>query len=172
MWRGLDDVRKPLIAAVNGYALGGGCEVAMMCDIIYANTNAKFGQPELHLGVIPGMGATQRLIRAVGKSKAMEMILAGAPINAEEAHACGLVSKVLPQDQLLPEARKLAARIAQYSMPVVAKAKDCIKRSMEMPLAEGIRYEQREFWSCFALQDQKNGMAAYLHKQDPVFTNS
>ncbi|KAK9812351.1 hypothetical protein WJX73_004564 [Symbiochloris irregularis] len=170
-WRGLDGVRKPILAAVNGFALGGGCELVMMCDIAIASETATFSQPELSLGVIPGMGATQRLIRTVGKAKAMDMILTGRRITAAEAEQMGLISRVVPQEQLMPEALKISRAIAKCSAPVVAKAKDCIKRGLEVPLSEGLRYEMREFWSCFALQDQKNGMAAFLQKQNPVFTD-
>ncbi|BDA46697.1 probable enoyl-CoA hydratase echA8 [Coccomyxa sp. Obi] len=171
-WKELREVRKPIIAAVNGYALGGGCEVAMMADIIIASDNASFGQPEVTLGVIPGMGGTQRLIREVGKSKAMEMILCGRRLTAAEAERAGLVSRVVPQDQLLPEAYKLAAKIGGLSTIAIAKAKDCVHRAYEMSLAEGLRYEQREFWSSFGLEDQREGMRAFLEKREPHFTDS
>ncbi|PSC76463.1 enoyl-hydratase [Micractinium conductrix] len=168
-WETLRSVRKPLIAAVNGYALGGGCELAMMCDIILASDKAQFGQPEITLGVIPGMGGTQRLARAVGKSRAMEMVLTGARVNATEAVRMGLASRVLPAAELLDEARKLAGRIAEMSAPVVAKAKECVLVAQEQGLNEGLRFEKREFWSCFALSDQKEGMSAFVQKRKPEF---
>jgi enoyl-CoA hydratase/carnithine racemase len=168
-WDDLRLVRTPLIAAVNGYALGGGCELAMACDIILAADTASFGQPEVTLAVIPGMGGTQRLARAVGKSRAMEMILTGARVGAEEAARMGLVSRVVPVAELLGEARRVGAKIAQFSAPVVAKAKECVALAFEVGLAEGLRGEKREFWSCFALEDQKEGMAAFLGKRPPAF---
>lgn len=168
-WDSLRMVRKPIIAAVNGYALGGGCEVAMMCDIIIASDNASFGQPEITLGVIPGMGGTQRLTRAVGKSRAMEMILTGARITAAEAAKMGLISRVVPQEDLMDEVRKVAFRIAEHSSPSVAKAKEAVNMAYESTLQEGLRFEKREFWSCFALEDQKEGMAAFLNKRKPKF---
>ncbi|GAB4818518.1 hypothetical protein N2152v2_005564 [Parachlorella kessleri] len=168
-WEDLRAVRKPIIAAVNGFALGGGCEVAMMCDIIIASDNASFGQPEITLGIIPGMGGTQRLTRAVGKSRAMEMILTGDRISAEEAARMGLVSRVVPKEQLLAEARKIATKIAAYSAPVVAKAKESVNAAFEMTLAEGLRFEKREFWSCWGLEDQKEGMAAFAQKRKADF---
>lgn len=151
-WEALRSVRKPLIAAVNGYALGGGCELALMCDIIVAADSASLGQPEITLGVIPGMGGTQRLTRAVGKSRAMEMILTGARVSAGEAAKIGLVSRTVPAGELMAEVNKIAAKIAQYSAPVVAKAKDCVNAAYEGSLTEGLMHEKREFWSCFALQ--------------------
>lgn len=170
-WQELRLIHKPLIAAVNGYALGGGCEVAMMCDIIIASKTAKFGQPEIQLGVIPGMGGTQRLVRAVGKSKAMEMILTGDRIDADEALRLGLVSTVVEPDQLLGHAVTLAQKIASYSHPVVAKAKECVNIAEEVGLSAGLSYERQEFWSCFALQDQKEGMAAFNQKRKAEFKN-
>ncbi|KAK9827746.1 hypothetical protein WJX81_008653 [Elliptochloris bilobata] len=164
----LADVRKPTIAAVAGYALGGGCELAMLADILIAADTAVFGQPEVTLGVIPGLGGTQRLVRAVGKAKAMEVVLGGARLTAEQAERAGLAARVVPAAELMAEARALAGRIAAASAPAVAKAKDCVLRALETPLAEGLRYEQREFWSCFALQDQKEGMAAFIEKRKPV----
>ncbi|KAK9806139.1 hypothetical protein WJX72_003043 [[Myrmecia] bisecta] len=161
-----------MIAAVNGYALGGGCEVAMMCDIILASESASFGQPEIQLGVIPGMGGTQRLVRAVGKSAAMEMILTGARITAEQAQEAGLVSAVYPPEELMAEALKMANTIASYSPLMVAKAKDCVNGAYEMTLAEGLRYERREFWSSFGLEDQREGMRAFLEKRKPTFKGS
>lgn len=168
-WGALRSVRKPLIAAVNGYALGGGCELAMMCDIIIASETASFGQPEIALGVIPGMGGTQRLTHAVGKSRAMEMILTGARISATEAAAIGLISRTVPADQLMTETRKVAGKIAEYSTPVVAMAKECVNEAFEVGLGEGLRFEKRLFWSCFALDDQRAGMAAFVQKQKPEF---
>ncbi|KAL4444220.1 hypothetical protein ABPG75_011957 [Micractinium tetrahymenae] len=170
-WETLRSVRKPLIAAVNGYALGGGCELAMMCDILLASDKAQFGQPEISLGVIPGMGGTQRLTRAVGKSRAMEMILTGARISAQEAVKIGLASRAVPAAELMDEARKVAKRIAEHSTPVVAKAKECVLVAQEQGLNEGLRFEKREFWSCFALDDQKEGMAAFVQKRKPDFKN-
>lgn len=168
-WETLRSVRKPLIAAVNGYALGGGCELAMMCDILLASDKAQFGQPEISLGVIPGMGGTQRLARAVGKSRAMELVLTGARISAAEAVKMGLASRAVPAAELLDEARKVARRIAEHSAPVVAKAKECVLVAQEQGLNEGLRFEKREFWSCFALEDQKEGMAAFVQKRKPAF---
>lgn len=170
-WDTLRSVRKPLIAAVNGYALGGGCELALMCDIILASDKAQFGQPEVSLGVIPGMGGTQRLARAVGKSRAMEMILTGARISAAEAVKIGLASRAVPADELMEEARKVACRIAAFSSPVVAKAKECVQVAQEQGLNEGLRFEKREFWSCFALEDQTEGMTAFVQKRKPAFKN-
>lgn len=168
-WQDLQRLRKPLIAAVDGYALGGGCEVAMLCDIIVASDTATFGQPELALGVIPGMGATQRLTRAVGKAKAMDMILTGARMTAADAERAGLVSRVVPEDQLMPTAVAIAQGIAGKSRLAVAKAKECINRAAEVPLSEGVRFEQREFWSLFGHADQREGMAAFLEKREPQF---
>jgi enoyl-CoA hydratase/carnithine racemase len=170
-WETLRSVRKPIIAAVNGYALGGGCEMAMMCDIILASDKAQFGQPEISLGVIPGMGGTQRLTRAVGKSRAMEMILTGKRIDAAEAERIGLVSRVVPAAELMAEARKLASKIAEFSTPVVEKAKECVLVAQEQSLGEGLRFEKREFWSCWALEDQKEGMGAFVQKRKPNFTH-
>lgn len=170
-WQELQQLQKPLIAAVNGYALGGGCEVAMMCDIIIASKTAAFGQPEIQLGVIPGMGGTQRLIRAVGKSKAMEMILTGDRIDADEALRLGLVSSVVEPEQLMSHAVKLAQKISRHSQPVVAKAKECVNAAEQIGLTAGLSYERREFWSCFALQDQKEGMAAFTQKRKAEFKN-
>lgn len=171
-WETLRSVRIPLIAAVNGYALGGGCELAMMCDIIIAADTASFGQPEIQLGVIPGMGGTQRLTHAVGKSRAMELVLTGARITAVEAVKMGLASRAVPADTLMEEARGVATRIAASSAPVVAKAKECVNMAFETALGEGIRFEKREFWSCFALADQKEGMAAFIQKRKPNFKHS
>lgn len=168
-WDGLKHVRKPLVAAVNGYALGGGCEVAMMCDIIIASEKASFGQPEVTLGVIPGMGGTQRLTWAVGKYRAMDLILTGRRISAVEAASMGLVSRVVAPERLMDEALGVAQQVAAFSRPVVAKAKECVGQALELPLAEGVQYEKREFWSCFALTDQKEGMGAFIEKRKPGF---
>ena len=170
-WEELTRARKPIIAAVAGYALGGGCELAMMCDFIIAADNAKFGQPEITLGVIPGMGGSQRLTRFVGKSKAMDMCLTGRMMDAAEAERCGLVSRVVPVGDLLEEALKAAAKIAEFSLPSVLMAKEAVNRAYETTLAEGLRFERRLFHSLFALDDQKEGMAAFVDKRKPNFTN-
>lgn len=167
----LDRARKPIIAAVAGYALGGGCELAMMCDFILAADNAKFGQPEITIGVIPGIGGTQRLTRYVGKSKAMEMCLTGRMMNAEEAERCGLVSRILPASELLDDAIETAQKIAGFSRPVTMMAKECVNRAFETTLAEGIMFERRVFNSVFALEDQKEGMAAFVEKRKAAFKN-
>ncbi|TKJ68928.1 enoyl-CoA hydratase [Pseudomonas viridiflava] len=161
--------RKPMIAAVAGFALGGGCELALMCDFILAADNARFGQPEINLGVLPGMGGTQRLTRAVGKAKAMEMCLTGRLIDAHEAERAGMVSRVLPLEELLDEALKAAASIAAKSLPVAMQVKESINRAFEVSLAEGIRFERRVFHATFASQDQKEGMQAFIEKRPPVF---
>ncbi|QVI73478.1 enoyl-CoA hydratase [Pseudomonas syringae] len=161
--------RKPLVAAVAGFALGGGCELALMCDFILAAENARFGQPEINLGVLPGMGGTQRLTRAVGKAKAMEMCLTGRLIDAHEAERAGLVARVLPLDQLLPEALAVAAVIASKSLPVAMMVKESVNRAFEVSLAEGIRFERRVFHAAFASQDQKEGMRAFIDKRQPDF---
>ncbi|MGM0584790.1 MAG: enoyl-CoA hydratase [Pseudomonadota bacterium] len=161
--------RKPIIAAVSGYALGGGCELAMMCDFILAADNARFGQPEINLGVIPGMGGTQRLTHAVGKAKAMEMCLTGRFMTAEEAERCGLVSRVLPADKLMDEALSVAAKIADKSLLATMAAKEVVNAAFEMTLAEGVKYERRVFHGLFASEDQKEGMAAFIEKRDPQF---
>jgi len=168
-WERVTVCRKPIIAAVAGYALGGGCEMAMMCDFILAADNAKFGQPEILLGTIPGAGGTQRLTRFVGKSKAMEMVLTGRQIDAAEAERCGLVSRIVPLADLLPEAIKTAEKIATLSRPVVMMAKECVNRSYETTLAEGVRFERRVFHSTFATDDQKEGMAAFIDKRKAAF---
>ena len=170
-WERLTRTRKPVIAAVAGFALGGGCELAMMCDFILAADNAKFGQPEIRIGTIPGAGGTQRLTRFVGKSKAMEMCLTGRMMDAAEAERSGLVSRVLPLADLVPEALKAAATIAGFSQPAVMMAKEAVNRAYETTLAEGIRFERRVFHSTFATQDQKEGMAAFVEKRSPHFTN-
>ncbi|CAO3566301.1 unnamed protein product [Mortierella alpina] len=172
-WTQIIKIRKPIIAAVNGFALGGGCELAMMCDIIYAGDKAVFGQPEIKLGTIPGAGGTQRLVKAVGKSKAMEMCLTGSVnLTAEEAERAGLVSKVLPADQVVDEAVKTAEKIANLSQPVVQMVKDAINQSFEIPLAAGLTFERRLFHSTFATRDQKEGMGAFAEKRKPNFTHN
>lgn len=170
-WNELAAVRTPVIAAVSGYALGGGCELAMMCDIIIASDTARFGQPEIKLGVIPGIGGSQRLTRAIGKSKAMEMVLTGRMMDAAEAERSGLVSRVVPADELLESALATAATIAAMSLPVAMLAKEAVGAVFETSLAEGIRFERRLFHSVFATEDQSEGMAAFIEKRDPVFTH-
>lgn len=161
--------RKPIIAAVNGFALGGGCELALMCDFILAGDNAKFGQPEINLGVLPGMGGTQRLTRAVGKAKAMEMCLSGRMIDAVEAERCGIVARIVPSDELLDEALKVAAVIAGKSLPIAMMIKESVNRAFEVNLTEGVRFERRVFHAAFATQDQKEGMAAFIDKREAAF---
>jgi enoyl-CoA hydratase len=168
-WETLASVRKPVIAAVAGFALGGGCELAMMCDFVIAADNARFGQPEIKLGIIPGAGGTQRLPRAVGKGKAMDMILTARMIDAAEAERAGLVSRVVAPEQLMNEALGAAAAICALSQPSVMMAKECVNRAFETPLAEGIRYERRLFHSLFGTDDQREGMDAFLSKRKPVF---
>jgi enoyl-CoA hydratase len=168
-WMRASRCRKPLIAAVAGFALGGGCELALMCDIILAADNARFGLPEITIGAIPGAGGTQRLTRLIGKAKAMEMILTGRPIEAAEAERAGLVSRVVPTASLLEEALKLAERIAGFSLPMVLMAKEAVCRAEETTLEEGLRFERRLFHSCFATEDQKEGMAAFIAKRPPEF---
>ena len=168
-WERLAQCRKPVIAAVAGYALGGGCEMAMMCDIILAADNAKFGQPEITLGVLPGAGGTQRLTRLVGKSKAMEMCLSGRMMDAAEAERSGLVARVVPAAQLMEEALKLAGRIAGMSAPIAMMVKESVNRAYETTLAEGIRFERRLFHASFATADQKEGMSAFVEKRQPAF---
>ncbi len=163
--------RKPMIAAVAGFALGGGCELALMCDFILAADNARFGQPEINLGVLPGMGGTQRLTRAVGKAKAMEMCLTGRLIDAHEAERAGMVSRVLPLAELLDEALKAAASIAEKSLPIAMMVKESVNRAFEVSLAEGIRFERRVFHAAFASRDQKEGMQAFIEKRPAVFTD-
>jgi enoyl-CoA hydratase len=167
----LGRVRKPIIAAVSGFALGGGCEVAMMCDLIIAADTAKFGQPEIKLGVIPGMGGTQRLTRAVGKAKAMDLILTGRMMDAAEAERAGLVARVVPAASLMEEAMKVAETIAAMSLPSVLSAKEAVNRAFESPLGEGLRFERRVFHALFATEDQKEGMAAFVEKRPPKFRN-
>lgn len=165
-------IRKPIIAAVAGYALGGGCELAMLCDFIIAADNAKFGQPEITLAVMPGMGGTQRLTRLVGKSKAMDLCLTGRNMDAAEAERAGLVSRVVPLAELLPETMKAAQKIAELSVPSVMMTKETVNRAYETTLAEGLRFERRLFHSMFATRDQKEGMAAFAEKRKPRFTDS
>ena len=168
-WETLRRVRKPVIAAVAGYALGGGCELAMMCDFIIAAENAKFGQPEIKLGVIPGAGGTQRLPRAVSKAKAMDLVLTARMMDAAEAERAGLVSRVVAPERLLDEALEAATIIAGMSLPSVIMAKECVNRAYESSLQEGILFERRVFHSCFATGDQKEGMAAFVEKRKPDF---
>ncbi|RKP23905.1 ClpP/crotonase-like domain-containing protein [Syncephalis pseudoplumigaleata] len=169
-WTNITNTRKPIIAAVNGYALGGGCELAMMCDIIYAGTKAQFGQPEIKLGTIPGAGGTQRLVKAVGKSKAMEMVLTGTfNLSAEEAERAGLVSKVFPPEKVVDEAIKTASIIASRSQPSVQMAKEAINQSFEMSLGAGLLFERRLFHSTFGTHDQREGMSAFVEKRSPNF---
>ncbi len=168
-WDAVSEARKPIIAAVAGYALGGGCELAMMCDFILAADTAKFGQPEISLGVMPGMGGSQRLTKLVGKSKSMEMCLTGRMMEAEEAERSGLVSRIVPADDLIEEAMKTAAKIADFSLPSVQLIKETINRSYETSLAEGLRFERRSFQSLFAFEDQSEGMQAFIEKRAPQF---
>lgn len=170
-WERISTFRKPVIAAVAGFALGGGCELAMMCDFILAAENAKFGQPEITIGTIPGAGGTQRLARFVGKSKAMEMVLTGRMMMAAEAERCGLVSRVLPIAELLPEALQVAQKMTELSSPILMMAKESVNRSFEVSLEEGIRFERRLFHSSFAIEDQKEGMSAFVEKRKPTFKN-
>jgi enoyl-CoA hydratase len=170
-WERVTTCRKPIIAAVAGYALGGGCEMAMMCDVILAADTAKFGQPEITIGTIPGAGGTQRLTRAAGKSKAMDMILTGRMMDAEEAERAGLVSRIVPAGELVEEAMKTAAKIASMSRPSIIMAKEAVNRAFESTLSEGVRFERRLFHSTFATEDQKEGMAAFAEKRKPAFKN-
>lgn len=170
-WERLTTFRKPSIAAVAGYALGGGCELAMMCDFIIAADTAKFGQPEITIGTIPGAGGTQRLTRFIGKSKAMDMVLTGRMMDAQEAERCGLVSRLVPADRLIEEALAAAEKISQMSAPIAMMAKDAVNRAFETTLAEGIHFERRLFHSTFATDDQKEGMAAFVEKRKPSFRN-
>ncbi|HEU0229291.1 MAG TPA: enoyl-CoA hydratase [Burkholderiaceae bacterium] len=168
-WEALKRIRKPIIAAVSGYALGGGCELAMACDFIIAGENAKFGQPEIKLGVIPGYGGTQRLPRAVGKAKAMDLVLTARFMDVTEAERAGLVSRVVPVERVLDEALEAAAVIASMSLPSVMMAKECINRAYEAPLNEGLLFERRNFHALFATHDQKEGMGAFVDKRKPDF---
>ena len=162
-------MRKPVGAAVNGFALGGGCELAMMCDFIIASDRASFGQPEVLLGTTPGMGGSQRLTGLVGKSKAMDMVLTGRRMPADEAERAGLASRVVPHEELMPKAMEVAEQIAALSQPAVAMCKECVNVALETSLAEGLRYERRTFWSTFATHDQKEGMAAFAEKRKAAF---
>lgn len=170
-WDAIRGHRKPLVAAVRGYALGGGCELAMLCDVVVAAEDARFGQPEVVLGIVPGAGGTQRLPRAVGKSLAMQMCLTGAPISAAEALSAGLVSKVVPTDRLLTEATELARSMAAHSLPVLLAIKEAVNRSFESSLSEGLLFERRQFHAGFALKDQKEGIAAFRERRDPAFAD-
>ncbi len=170
-WEDLSRCRKPVVAAVAGFALGGGCEIAMMCDVVLAADTAKFGQPEIKIGVIPGSGGTQRLTRIVGKAKAMEMCLTGRMMDAVEAERSGLVSRIVPSAQLLDEALKVAGEIAALPRPAVLMAKEAVNRAYETTLAEGIKFERRLFHAAFATADQKEGMAAFVQKRKPQFKN-
>jgi enoyl-CoA hydratase len=168
-WERIGRCRKPVIAAVAGYALGGGCEIAMMCDFIIAAQSAKFGQPEIRIGVIPGSGGTQRLARFIGKAKAMDLCLTGRMMDAAEAERSGLVSRVVPDADLLAEAMRAAEQIAALSLPSVMTAKEAVNRAFETTLAEGVRFERRVFQSLFATEDQKEGMDAFIAKRPPAF---
>jgi len=165
----VQNAKKPIIGAVSGYALGGGCELALLCDILIAEENAKFGLPEISLGIIPGIGGTQRMVRAIGKAKAMEMILTGRMMTAEEAESSGLVSRVVEKEELYVEALKTASTIAQMSAPVVQMAKEAVNRAFEMSLSDGLIFEKRLFQSTFSLEDQKEGMEAFVEKRTPNF---
>ncbi|MCB2053480.1 MAG: enoyl-CoA hydratase [Geminicoccaceae bacterium] len=169
-WQAIAAHDKPVIAAVAGYALGGGCELAMMCDIVIAADNARFGQPEINLGTIPGAGGTQRLTRAIGKSKAMEMVLTGRMMNAEEAERANLVCRVVPQAELVDKALEIAQTIAEKSQPIVRMAKEAVNVAYETSLAEGIRFERRAFYATFATQDRVEGMNAFTEKRTANFT--
>ncbi len=170
-WEEVSRTRKPIIAAVAGYALGGGCELALMCDFIIAGDNAKFGQPEISIGAMPGAGGTQRLARFIGKSKAMEMCLTGRMMDAEEAERCGMVSRIVPKAELREDAIRVAKQIAGFSRPIVMLTKESVNRAYETTLSEGVRFERRVFHSVFAFEDQKEGMAAFAEKRKPVFKN-
>lgn len=169
VWDQFAQLRKPTVAAVSGYALGGGCELAMMCDVLLASDTAKFGQPEIKLGVIPGIGGSQRLTRAVGKAKAMDLCLTGRMMDAEEAERAGLVSRIVPADQLLETALETAETISTMSAPIAMMAKESVNRSFETTLTEGVRFERRLFHATFATADQKEGMAAFVEKRQPEF---
>jgi enoyl-CoA hydratase len=170
-WSDLSRVRKPLVAAVSGYALGGGCELAMMCDVLIASETACFGQPEIRLGIIPGLGGSQRLTRAIGKAKAMDLCLTGRTMSAVEAERAGLVSRVVPPYQLGKEARDVAEQIAAKSAPSVALLKEAVNRSFETSLAEGLLFERRAFQATFATEDHREGMAAFVEKREPRFVH-
>jgi len=168
-WDAVSTIRKPIVAGVNGFALGGGCELAMMCDIIIAGENAVFGQPEIQLGTIPGAGGTQRLTRAIGKSLAMEMILTGSRLDAHLAEKRGLVSRVVPTEQTVEECVKVAEKIATFSHPVIIAAKECVNKSQQVGLQTGLEHEKALFWGTFALEDRAEGMTAFSEKRKPVF---
>ena len=168
-WETIKRIRKPVIAAVSGYALGGGCELVMMCDIVIAAETARFGQPEIKLGIIPGAGGTQRLPRAVGKAKAMDLVLSARMMDAREAESAGLVSRVVAADKVLDEALATANAIAGFSLPAVMMAKEAVNRAYEVPLSEGLLFERRLFHSLFATEDQKEGMTAFVEKRAPRF---
>jgi enoyl-CoA hydratase len=170
-WEAIASIRKPMIAAVSGFALGGGCELAMMCDFIIASDTAKFGQPEITLGVIPGMGGSQRLTRAIGKAKAMDLVLTGRMMDAAEAERAGLVARIVAPERLIDEAVEAAAKIASFPRAAVLMAKEAVNRSFEATLGEGLRFERRLFHSLFATSDQKEGMAAFIEKRKPEFSN-
>jgi len=171
-WSEITGIRKPIIAAVNGFALGGGCELAMMCDLIIAGDSAIFGQPEVDLGTIPGAGGTQRLVREVGKSKAMLWILSGEKFDAATAEKAGLVARVVPKEQLIDESLKVAAKIARHSTPVLESAKECVNRAYETTLSEGLRFEKRSFHATWALEDRREGFSAFLEKRRDVKWNN
>ena len=170
-WERFAATRKPMVAAVNGFALGGGCEIAMMCDIVIASDKAKFGQPEIKLGVMPGWGGTQRLVKAVGKAKAMDLILTGRMMDAAEAESAGLVARVVPHDKLMGEALTAAKAVASFCRPSVLMAKEAVNRAFETTLSEGLMFERRVFYSMFATEDQKEGMDAFVNKRTPGFKN-
>ena len=170
-WHATANARKPVVAAVAGFALGGGCELVLQCDVVIAADTAKFGQPEIKLGIIPGIGGSQRLPRAVGKAKAMDLILTGRMMDAAEAERAGLVSRVVPAASLMDEAMKVAEAIASMSLPSLIAAKEAVNRAFEVPLAEGLRFERRVFHALFATDDQKEGMAAFVEKRAPKFRN-
>ena len=170
-WERVAQCRKPVVAAVAGFALGGGCEVAMMCDIVIAAENARFGQPEIQLGTMPGAGGTQRLPRFIGKAKAMDLCLTGRMMDAAEGERAGLVSRIVAPDQLMPEAIAVAERIGQLSRPVAMMVKEAVNRAFETTLAEGVRFERRLFHATFATEDQKEGMAAFVEKRKPSYKN-
>ncbi len=170
-WERVAQCRKPVVAAVAGFALGGGCEVAMMCDIVIAADTAKFGQPEINLGTMPGAGGTQRMARFIGKAKAMDLCLTGRMMDATEAERAGLVSRIVPADKLMEEAMAVAERISQLSQPITMMVKESVNRAFETTLAEGVRFERRLFHSTFATEDQKEGMAAFVAKRKPKFRN-
>ena len=170
-WESVTTIKKPVIAAVAGFALGGGCELAMMCDMIIAAETAKFGQPEINLGIIPGAGGTQRLTRAVGKAKAMDLCLTGRMMDAAEAERCGLVARVVPADQLLAEAMKVGEKLASLSRPALMMCKEAVNRAFETTLAEGVKFERRLFHGMFATADQKEGMSAFAEKRRAAFSH-